>query len=65
MLSGSGNNAQVGYQAVSGVQGGAMNAAILASFAVGQEAAAANRMKTFWENSSNDVLWKSWLGHEF
>lgn len=54
----------VGYQAVSGVQGGAMNAAILANYAVGQEADAAARMKTFWENSANDKLYKSWLGRE-
>lgn len=50
------------YQAVSGVSGGAVNAAILASYEVGQESAAADRMKTFWENSADTKLYKDWLG---
>ena len=35
LIQGAGSSAGFAYQAVSGVQGGAMNAAILASFAVG------------------------------
>lgn len=53
---------EMGYQAISGVSGGAVNAAILANYPVGQESAAADRMKTFWENSSNTKLYKDWLG---
>jgi|Transcript_39330 predicted patatin/cPLA2 family phospholipase len=50
------------YSAISGVSGGAINAAILANFAAGQEGDAADRMKTFWENSANTKLYKDWLG---
>ena len=53
---------EMGYQAISGVAGGAVNSAILANFPAGQEAAAADRMKTFWENSANTKLYKDWLG---
>ena len=52
----------MGYQAVSGVSGGAVNAAILANYAAGSEADAAARMKTFWENSATTKLYKDWLG---
>ena len=52
----------VGYTAISGVAGGAVNAAILANYAVGQESDAAERMKTFWTNSANTKLYKNWLG---
>lgn len=41
------------YTAVSGISGGGVNAAILGSFGVGQEAEAVARMKSFWENTSN------------
>ena len=50
------------YSAVSGMSGGAVNAAILASFELGEEANAADRMITFWQNSSNSKLFKDWLG---
>jgi len=50
------------YSAVSGVAGGAVNAAILGSFAVGQEAEAADRMISYWESASNSRLYKDWLG---
>ena len=53
---------EMGYSAISGVSGGAVNSAILANYPVGQEAAAADRMKTFWENSTNTKLYKDWLG---
>jgi len=44
------------------MSGGAVNAAILASFPLGEEADAADRMITFWQNSSNSKLFKDWLG---
>jgi len=50
------------YSAISGVAGGAVNAAILANYPAGQESAAADRMKTFWDNSTNTKLYKDWLG---
>jgi len=53
---------EMAYQAVSGVAGGAVNTAILANFPEGQEEAAADRMKTFWDNSANTKLYKDWLG---
>lgn len=39
---------QTAYTAVSGVSGGAVNAAILGSFPVGEEDEAADRMITYW-----------------
>lgn len=39
---------QTAYSSVSGVSGGAVNAAILGSYAVGQEAEAADRMISYW-----------------
>lgn len=39
-----------------------MNAAILGSYAVGEEEAAAARMQQFWENSTKQRLYKDWLG---
>ena len=53
---------QTAYSAVSGVAGGAINAAILGSYPVGQEADAAERMITYWQNASNSRLYKDWLG---
>ena len=50
------------YTAISGVAGGAVNAAILASFPVGSESDAVTRMKTFWDNSGNTALYKDWPG---
>jgi len=44
------------------MSGGAVNAAILGSFSLGEEALAAERMVTFWQNSSNSKLYKDWLG---
>ncbi len=53
---------EMAYSAVSGVAGGAVNTAILANYPEGQEEAAADRMKTFWDNSTNTKLYKDWLG---
>ena len=50
------------YNAVSGVSGGALNAVLLSSFGVGQEAAAADRMEKFWVDGANTNLYKSWFG---
>ena len=40
--------ADMAYTAISGVQGGAVNAAIMASYDLGSEAASGDRMVTFW-----------------
>ena len=53
---------EVAYSAISGVAGGAVNTAIMANYPAGQEADAADRMKTFWDNSTNTRLYKDWLG---
>lgn len=39
-----------------------MNAAILASFAVGQETEAVTRMLKFWDDSGNETLYHNWWG---
>lgn len=53
---------ETAYSAVSGVSGGGVNAALLGSFALGQEADAAERIITFWQNTSNNKLYKDWIG---
>ena len=53
---------ETSYSAVSGTAGGAVNAAILESYSVGQEADAAERMIANWQNASNSKLYKDWLG---
>jgi predicted acylesterase/phospholipase RssA len=50
------------YSAISGMSGGAVNASILGSYDLGNESLAAERMITFWQNSSNNKLYKDWLG---
>jgi len=50
------------YSAISGIAGGAVNAAIFGSFPIGQEYAASSRMIKFWQNASNSKLYKNWLG---
>jgi len=50
------------YSAVSGMSGGAVNAAILGSYDFGKEAAAADRMIKFWEHASTNTLYKDWIG---
>ena len=54
--------AATSYTAVSGVSGGAINAALLGKYAKGKELDGANRMITFWEHASTNHLWKDWLG---
>lgn len=58
----SGSSSEIGYTAVSGISGGAVNAALLSSFAVGEEVEAAERMYTFWQNASNAKLQQDWFG---
>jgi predicted acylesterase/phospholipase RssA len=53
---------ETAYSAVSGVSGGGVNAAILGSYASGQELDAANRMVQFWQNTTKQRLYKDWLG---
>lgn len=53
---------ETAYQAISGVAGGAVNTVILSSYPTGQESNAADRMKTFWDNSANTKLYKDWMG---
>lgn len=50
------------YSAVSGMSGGGVNTAILGSFPVGEENAAADRMIKFWQDASNTRLYKDWSG---
>ena len=54
--------ADMAYSAISGVQGGAVNAAIMANYDLGSEAASGDRMATFWQNSANTELYKDWRG---
>lgn len=51
-----------GYDAVSGVSGGAINAVMLSSFAKGDESSAVERMLQFWKNAANTDLYKNWFG---
>jgi predicted acylesterase/phospholipase RssA len=53
---------EVAYQSISGVAGGAVNAAILSSFPVGQEVQAAAEMQTFWREAATTPLYKDWVG---
>lgn len=56
------DKSETAYSAVSGVSGGGVNAAILGSYAVGNESAAADRMVQFWQNTTKQKLYKDWLG---
>jgi len=53
---------QVAYESVSGVAGGAINAALLSSFPVGQEAQAVARMQKFWIDAADTPLYENWFG---
>ena len=50
------------YDVVTGVSGGAINAAILANHTMGEEEVAADRMIEFWENATENPLYKDWIG---
>lgn len=53
---------EVGYDAISGIGGGAINAVLFGSFDKGQEKDATDRMLQFWKDASNTPLYKDWLG---
>jgi hypothetical protein len=55
-------SAQVGYDVVSGVAGGAINGALLSSFATGDEKQAAAKMISFWEAAAKSKLYQNWWG---
>ena len=55
-------SAETAYSAVTGIAGGAVNAAILGSYPVGNELSAADRMIKFWQNSANTKLYNDWIG---
>lgn len=50
------HGSEIAYSAISGISGGAVNAAILGSFAPGQESSAADRMYKFWDDAANNKL---------
>lgn len=54
--------ADYAYDTVSGISGGALNAVLLASFAKGDEKAAAAKMEQFWIDATKSELYKSWFG---
>lgn len=51
------------YDSISAVSGGALNAAILASFHQGEELEAADRMKEFWLDAGRTALYQNWMGY--
>jgi len=54
--------AEAAYHAVSGISGGAVNAAVLGAFPKGQEAAAAAKMEQFWTAAGSTKLYQDWWG---
>jgi len=44
------------------VQGGALNAALLAKYAKGDELSAVTEMQDFWKSAANTTLYKNWRG---
>lgn len=53
---------EVQYTSVTGISGGAVNAAILSSFAKGEESAAVDRMINFWKDAADSKLYQNWWG---
>lgn len=53
---------QVAYQSVSGVAGGAVNAALLSSYPVGSEVDALAKIEQFWTDAATTPLYKDWIG---
>ena len=53
---------QVAYESVSGVSGGAINAALLSSYPVGSEVDASARIHSFWKDAAATPLYKDWVG---
>ena len=50
------------YSSISGMSGGGVNTAILGSFPIGEENAAADRIIKFWQDASNTRLYRDWTG---
>ena len=50
------------YDAVSGVSGGGVNAAILASYILGREGQAVTRMLKYWRNAADQEMYHDWVG---
>ena len=55
-------NGETEYDIITGVAGGAINGALLSDFAKGQEAQAADKMKTFWEGTATQDMYEEWMG---
>ena len=53
---------QVGYDVISGVQGGALNAAIFARHDIGKEQDTIQDLENFWYAAANSTLYKNWFG---
>jgi len=52
----------VQYDVISGVQGGAINAALISSFGKGNEVEAAKKLVAFWQATAHAKLYQSWWG---
>eukprot|EP00349_Pseudokeronopsis_sp_Brazil_P011324 CAMPEP_0202977544 /NCGR_PEP_ID=MMETSP1396-20130829/84304_1 /ASSEMBLY_ACC=CAM_ASM_000872 /TAXON_ID= /ORGANISM="Pseudokeronopsis sp., Strain Brazil" /LENGTH=353 /DNA_ID=CAMNT_0049716299 /DNA_START=66 /DNA_END=1127 /DNA_ORIENTATION=- len=52
----------VTWDIVSGVSGGAMNAARMSSYSVGDELSMAEGLKVFWHEMATEDIWKMWEG---
>lgn len=52
----------VAYESVSGIAGGAVNAALLSSYPVGSEVDAVTKIEAFWKDAATTPLYKDWLG---
>jgi predicted acylesterase/phospholipase RssA len=57
-----GNPSAYQYDAVSGISGGAVNAALFASYQKGDEEAASARLEQFWLDAASNSLYKNWFG---
>lgn len=53
---------QMKYQAVTGIAGGAVNAAILGQHKPGEESSAAEAMQKFWRDAASTKLYQNWWG---
>jgi len=55
-------NGDTGYDIVTGVAGGAINAALLVDYSKGEESSAIPRMKSFWQGTATQTMYQEWLG---
>lgn len=56
------NNTNIHYSVVSGISSGALNAGIIASFPIGDEKRAIERIKTLTLTIKQDNIYKNWFG---